>query len=51
LILLALGLSGKRLQGVPREPGMNTFLIALAVAIVLLLAARVALRHYFPPDT
>lgn len=34
-----------------REPGMETILVIVAVVIVVLFAAWLAMRHYFPPDT
>ena len=30
---------------------MESIVIGVAIAVVLYLAVRLALRHYFPPDT
>jgi hypothetical protein len=30
---------------------MSTLLIGLAIAVALYVSIRIALRHYFPPDT
>jgi hypothetical protein len=37
--------------GGSKEPGMDNILVVILVAILLLLAARLVMRHYFPPDT